>query len=45
MSIGGIEAGGTRWICAVSHDGASLDRVESFATTGRATELDRDSPR
>jgi hypothetical protein len=26
MSVGGIEAGGTRWICAVSHDGASLDR-------------------
>jgi len=33
MSLGGIEAGGTHWTCAVGDGGAELTRVESFATT------------
>jgi fructokinase len=35
MSIGGIEAGGTRWNCAVASggDGAELTRIETFPTT------------
>lgn len=45
MCIGGIEAGGTRWNCAVGGDGVALERTESFATTtpeetiGRAVEF------
>ncbi|MFT3864530.1 MAG: ROK family protein [Solirubrobacterales bacterium] len=41
MSVGGIEAGGTRWNCAVSGDGESLDRIESFPTTTPAETLAR----
>jgi fructokinase len=33
MSFGGIEAGGTRWTCAVGDGEGELARVESFATT------------
>jgi fructokinase len=33
MSLGGIEAGGTRWTCAVGDGGGEPSRVESFATT------------
>jgi fructokinase len=45
MSFGGIEAGGTRWTCAVGDGGSELTRIESFATTtpgetiGRAVEF------
>ncbi len=45
MSLGGIEAGGTRWTCAVGEGDGELTRVESFATTtpvetiGRAAEF------
>ncbi len=41
MSLGGIEAGGTRWNCALSGDGESVDRVETFATTTPAETLAR----
>jgi fructokinase len=34
MSIGGIEAGGTHWVCAVGSGDGELGRVESFPTTG-----------
>jgi fructokinase len=43
VSIGGIEAGGTRWTCAVGSGDGELGRAESFPTTtpretiGRAT--------
>jgi fructokinase len=43
MSIGGIEAGGTRWTCAVGVGDGEVERSESFPTTtppetlGRAT--------
>jgi fructokinase len=43
MSIGGIEAGGTRWNCAIGGEDGGLARIESFPTTtpeetiGRAT--------
>jgi fructokinase len=33
MSFGGIEAGGTKWTCAVGDGGGDLERVESFPTT------------
>jgi fructokinase len=33
MRLGGIEAGGTRWTCAVGDGGGNLTRVASFATT------------
>jgi fructokinase len=33
MNIGGIEAGGTRWVCAVSDGRDGLERVESIPTT------------
>jgi fructokinase len=33
MSVGGIEAGGTKWICAIGDDHGGLARVESFPTT------------
>jgi fructokinase len=45
MSLGGIEAGGTRWTCAVGDGSGEPSRVESFATTtpaettGRAIEF------
>src|ERR1700754_535063 len=45
MSVGGIEAGGTHWHCAVGGDGGEPERVETFATTtpaetvGRATRV------
>src|SRR6201995_5754735 len=45
MSIGGIEAGGTRWTCAVGGGDGAVERSESFATTtpdetlGRAIEF------
>jgi fructokinase len=41
MSLGGIEAGGTRWTCAVADGGGDLTRVESFATTTPAATIDR----
>jgi fructokinase len=40
MSYGGIEAGGTRWNCAIG-DGAELTRVETFATTTPAETIGR----
>jgi len=33
MRVGGIEAGGTRWNCAIGGDGVEPERVESFPTT------------
>jgi fructokinase len=45
VSIGGIEAGGTRWTCAVGQGDGEVQRSESFATTtpgetiGRAIEF------
>ena len=45
MSFGGIEAGGTKWVCAVGGEGAEPARVASFPTTtpeetlGRAIEF------
>jgi fructokinase len=43
MSVGGIEAGGTRWNCAVAagDDGAELTRVETFPTTTPAETIGR----
>ena len=41
MSIGGIEAGGTRWNCAVGGDGPEPTRVETFATTTPAETIGR----
>jgi fructokinase len=41
MSIGGIEAGGTRWNCAVGGDGVEPARVETFATTTPAETIGR----
>jgi fructokinase len=41
MSLGGIEAGGTRWTCAVGHGGAELERVTSFPTTTPAETIAR----
>lgn len=41
MSIGGIEAGGTRWNCAVRGDGAEPERVETFPTTTPAETIGR----
>ncbi|HTT95936.1 MAG TPA: ROK family protein [Solirubrobacterales bacterium] len=40
MSIGGIEAGGTRWTCAVG-GGSEVERIESFPTTTPAATLGR----
>lgn len=49
--FGGIEAGGTRWNCAVGDGGGTVRRLESFATTtpeetiGRAVEyFERNGP-
>src|SRR6185312_17507000 len=39
MSIGGIEAGGTRWTCAVGDGDGGIERVESFATATPAETL------
>jgi fructokinase len=45
MSIGGIEAGGTRWTCAVGRGDGAVERAASFPTTtpgetlGRAIEF------
>jgi fructokinase len=33
MSFGGIEAGGTKWVCGIGDGGAKLLRVETFPTT------------
>jgi fructokinase len=33
MSVGGIEAGGTHWNCAIAGKGAALTRVETIPTT------------
>jgi fructokinase len=47
MKVGGIEAGGTKWVCALSSGGDRLERVETFPTTnpdetiGRAVEYFR----
>jgi fructokinase len=45
VSIGGIEAGGTRWTCAIGRGDGEVERAESFPTTtpdetiGRAIEF------
>jgi fructokinase len=50
VTLGGIEAGGTRWNCAVGRGDGTVERVESFPTTtpaetiGRAVELFRGVP-
>ncbi len=41
MSIGGIEAGGTRWTCAVGSGDGEVERSESFPTTTPAETLGR----
>jgi fructokinase len=41
MSIGGIEAGGTRWNCAVGGEGIEIQRFESFPTTTPAQTIAR----
>lgn len=41
MSIGGIEAGGTHWTCAVGEGDGAVERSESFATTTPAETLGR----
>jgi fructokinase len=33
MAVGGIEAGGTKWVCALSSGGDRLEAVETFPTT------------
>jgi fructokinase len=33
VKVGGIEAGGTRWTCAVSSEGTTLERIVTFPTT------------
>jgi fructokinase len=49
VTLGGIEAGGTRWRCAVGDGGGTVERLECFATTtpaetiGRAVEFFRRS--
>ena len=40
-SFGGIEAGGTRWTCAVGDGGAEVARSETFATTTPAETIGR----
>lgn len=40
MRVGGIEAGGTRWSCAIG-GGAELTRVETFPTTTPAETIGR----
>jgi len=41
MSIGGIEAGGTHWTCAVGQGDGEIERSESFPTTTPAETLSR----
>jgi fructokinase len=41
MSYGGIEAGGTKWVCAVSDGADELAAVQTFATTTPAQTLGR----
>jgi fructokinase len=41
MSVGGIEAGGTHWNCAIGGDGAELARVATFPTTTPAETIGR----
>ena len=41
MSFGGIEAGGTKWTCAVGGGEGEVGRVESFPTTTPAETLAR----
>ena len=41
MSIGGIEAGGTHWNCAVGQGDGEVERLKSFATTTPAETLAR----
>jgi fructokinase len=41
MSIGGIEAGGTHWTCAVGQGDGEVEQAESFATTTPAETLGR----
>lgn len=41
MTYGGIEAGGTRWNCAVGDGPETIARVETFATTTPAETLGR----
>jgi fructokinase len=41
MRIGGIEAGGTRWSCAVGDGEGGVERVESFPTTTPVETLGR----
>ncbi len=33
MSYGGIEAGGTKWVCAVAEEPGRADKVDTFPTT------------
>jgi fructokinase len=39
--VGGIEAGGTHWVCAVAGSDGEIDRVESFPTVGPAETIGR----
>lgn len=41
MKVGGIEAGGTRWTCAVSDGGTALERIVTFPTTTSSETLTR----
>lgn len=41
MSLGGIEAGGTKWVCAIGGEDGGLARVESFPTTTPAATIGR----
>ena len=33
MSYGGIEAGGTKWVCAVADEPGRPEKVDTFPTT------------
>jgi fructokinase len=41
MSYGGIEAGGTKWVCAVADEPGRPDKVDSFPTTSPAETVAR----
>jgi fructokinase len=41
MSFGGIEAGGTKWTCAVGRGAGEVERIDSFPTTTPAETLAR----
>jgi fructokinase len=41
MSYGGIEAGGTKWVCAVADQPGRPDKVDSFPTTSPAETVAR----